>query len=359
MIEPKEIQDFNRRMGIVAADPAGLTFIPLPDERVELTGFPWIAREHRFRRLPLQPEAALPPEVDRLADCTAGGKARFRSNSRRLLLKFRRGPFESCDNLSPMGAGAFDLYVGAPGREEFRKVVRAHPEQREVLSQLYASSDGAMRTFTLYFPSYRSVEAVEIGIEPDAVLEPPEPLNGKFNGIAVYGSSIAQGACASRPGLNYINRLSRRLGRHCVNLGFSGAGRGEPEVAAVIAEISGVELFVLDFEPNIAGKYAQKLPEFIRVLRRRHPDTPILAVSRYPFAELPVRPQDVAETRAVLARMQDPALYFADGSAVLGNDFGDCLADGIHATDEAFSRMCDFLAPVISNIFKHPGGGPR
>ena len=75
----QDFSDFNRKTGIKAADPTGITFIELPDPRIELTGFPWFEQDRIFRRLPLQLSAILPAEVDRLANCTAGGKIRFRS----------------------------------------------------------------------------------------------------------------------------------------------------------------------------------------------------------------------------------------------------------------------------------------
>ena len=347
----QDFSDFNRKTGIKAADPTGITFIELPDPRIELTGFPWFEQDRIFRRLPLQLSAILPAEVDRLANCTAGGKIRFRSNSGKIQLKIQRGALETGDNMSPMGMGAFDLYVGSPGQEEFRGVLRAHPEQQDILTQLYNSTHQEMQTFSIYFPTYCSVRSVAIGIEDGALLQLPEPLTGNSNGIVIYGSSIAQGASASRPGLNYINRLSRRLKRHCVNLGFSGAGKGEVEVAEVISQINGADLFILDFEPNTVSRYAQKLPDFIKTLRKTHKSTPILVVSRYPFTDYPINVKDIEETVAVLNNMNDSQLYFADGSNIFGNNFGDYLADGIHATDEAFARMCDFMAPVITDIF--------
>ena len=343
--------DFKRKAGIKAADPTGMIFIKLPESRIELTGFPWFEQDRIFRRLPLQQSAILPSEVDRLANCTAGGKIRFRSNSRKIQLQIKRGILEPGDNMSPMGMGAFDLYAGSPGQEEFRGVLRAHPQEQDILTQIYSSADREMQTFSIYFPTYCSVGSIAIGIEEDAVLQAPEPFTGSSNGIVVYGSSIAQGASASRPGLNYINRLSRRLKRHCVNLGFSGAGKGEVEVAEVISQINDADLFILDFEPNTVSRYAQKLPDFIKVLRKTHKSVPILVVSRYPFTDYPINVKDIEETAAVLNNMHDPKLYFADASNIFGNNPGDYLADGIHATDEAFACMSSFLAPIIEDIF--------
>lgn len=45
--------------------------------------------------------------------------------------------------------------------------------------------------------------------------------------IVLYGTSIAQGACASRPGMAWGNIVSRSLEIPLINLGFSGNGKLE------------------------------------------------------------------------------------------------------------------------------------
>ena len=67
--------------------------------------------------------------------------------------------------------------------------------------------------------------------------------------IVFYGTSILQGGCASRPGMAHTNIISRRLNRECINLGFSGNGQLDLEVARVMAEVD-AGVFVLDFVPN-------------------------------------------------------------------------------------------------------------
>lgn len=69
--------------------------------------------------------------------------------------------------------------------------------------------------------------------------------------VIIYGTSITQGGCATRPGMAYTNVLSRRIPLEFVNEGFSGNGRGEPEVARVLSEISDPALLVLDYEANV------------------------------------------------------------------------------------------------------------
>ena len=52
-----------------------------------------------------------------------------------------------------------------------------------------------------------------------------------------YGTSITQGGCANNAGGDYPSIVSRALNLDTVNLGFSGCGQGEPEVARMIQEI--------------------------------------------------------------------------------------------------------------------------
>ena len=98
--------------------------------------------------------------------------------------------------------------------------------------------------------------------------------------VVFYGTSITQGGCASRPGMSYQAILGRRLNLNHVNLGFSGNGKGEAAVARAVAEIDAAA-FVLDFAQNNTDvdSLAQVYDPFIGILRERHPDTPIVAIT--------------------------------------------------------------------------------
>ena len=74
-----------------------------------------------------------------------------------------------------------------------------------------------------------------LGVSKDATFEPTAPRKEKP--ILIYGTSITQGACASRPGMCHTAILGRRLDRPVINLGFSGNGRMEIEVARLLAEL--------------------------------------------------------------------------------------------------------------------------
>ena len=55
--------------------------------------------------------------------------------------------------------------------------------------------------------------------------------------ILVYGTSIAQGASASRPAMAWTNILQRRFDMPVINLGFSGNALMDPAVYDLISEV--------------------------------------------------------------------------------------------------------------------------
>lgn len=346
----KCISDFDKRMGIPAVSTERIKFHPVTETPFELTGFPWFSEEKLFRRLPVSPAEKIPEGVDFLANCTAGGKIRFSTNSKRILIRGKRGAFDVTDTMPYTARGGFDIYVGEPGEEQFFSVMRANPENTEFVCVLAELPDAAWRTYTVYFPLYKQVISVEIGLEEDAQITIPPPL--QTPPVAVYGTSITQGGCASRPGMCYTNILSRRLSRHILNFGFSGSGRGEPEVARILASLPDVSLYLLDFEPNAGDDYAKLLPPFIREIRKQKPVVPILVLTRYCYSKYPVPENQLANNRKAVEEMQDAHLYFMDGTDILGPDGAECLVDGIHATDLAFYRMADALKPELEKILK-------
>ena len=77
--------------------------------------------------------------------------------------------------------------------------------------------------------------------------------------------------------MSYQAILGRMLNLDFVNLGFSGNGIGEPELARAVASIN-ASCFVLDFAQNnpTVDSLAQAYAPFLEVIRSAHPETPIL-----------------------------------------------------------------------------------
>ena len=332
-----------------------------PDEApITLSGFPWYATDGVFRRLPLDSAEPLPPSVHTLAGNTAGGQLRFQTNSRRLSLDVKLSGPANMYHMPATGQCGFDLYTGPPGNQRYHSTARCGHALEDYQVQLLAHGQSRMRNLTVNFPLYKGVRKLAIGLDPAAEVRPPPP-RALEDPVVAYGTSITQGGCASRPGMAYTNILSRRLNVDFVNLGFSGGGKGEPEVARVIASIPACSLFILDYEANSSAESMRHtLPEFIRILRAAHSLTPILVVSRIRTASETLnesarvdRGQRMAFQRDTVEGLRaagDEQIFFFDGTDMLGEDFDECTVDGTHPTDLGFLRMARSLEPAVRRI---------
>jgi lysophospholipase L1-like esterase len=325
-----------------------------------LSGFPWYATDGVFRRLPLDPVEPLPPSVHTLAGNTAGGQLRFQTNSRRLSVDVQLSGPANMYHMPATGQCGFDLYIGPPGEEKYHRTTHFNHTVEDYEAQLLAQEQPELLNLTINFPLYKGVRELAVGLDPGADVLPPPPRALK-DPVVAYGTSITQGGCASRPGMAYTNILSRRLNIDFVNLGFSGAGKGEPEVARVIASIPSCSLFIIDYEANSSlESMRETLPEFIGILRAAHAQTPILVLSRIRTASEArnegariARAERMAFQRDTVERLRtagDAKIFFFNGSDMMGEDFDECTVDGSHPTDLGFVRMARSLEPVVRRI---------
>ncbi|MBI3923250.1 MAG: SGNH/GDSL hydrolase family protein [Armatimonadetes bacterium] len=325
-----------------------------------IAGFAWFAAEGIYRRLPQFPTHSVTEAVESLANHTAGGQIRFQTDSPRLALSVRlKGP-ASMDHMPATGQCGFDCYLGPLGHQRYLSTTRFDHTRSWYECLMFDLKNSSLRNLTFNFPLYQGVEEVLVGLEPEAKILPPPPY-ARAGRVIVYGTSITQGGCACRPGMAYTNLLSRRLNVEFINLGFSGSGRGEPEMARNMAEIERPSCFVLDYEANAGAVLLRDtFREFLRILREAHPSVPLLAVSKIRYASelidaeaVRVRQELKAFQRQVVDNMReqgDGLVFFQDGEALLGEDFEECSVDGAHPTDLGFMRMAEGLAPVLRGI---------
>jgi lysophospholipase L1-like esterase len=352
-------QRLDPNMALKKADADGIVWFDPREKPFDLIGFEWINNDCAFRRLPIHPDWPIREAVDQLANHTAGGQVRFRTDSRKILIKVELRERSGMYHMPATGQSGFDLYVNMSGVQRYLKTSRFPHDTIRYEVELYAADQMEMQTFTLNFPLYNGVNSLQIGLEDGAKLEAPSSfkLPGKF---VIYGTSITQGGCVTRPGMAYSNILSRKLDVQFVNLGFSGNGRGEPELAHLINEITGTSFIILDYEANANETIVNTLGPFIEILRERHPKVPILVVSKIRYAsattgsrayENLMRLRDF-QKRLVETRKNagDNNIYFLDGSEILGEDFDECTVDGVHPTDLGSLRIARAIQSVVESI---------
>lgn len=320
-----------------------------------LEGQGWTDTAARYDRLPARAEKLVRPPVWALAQNSAGLSVRFITDARSITARWTlRHSRLSLPHMAATAVSGLDLYIRHEGRWRFLGVGRPtkFPVNQAVLTQGLA---GGEQEFRLYLPLYNGVEKVELGLPPGATFRAAnaEPA---ARPIVFYGTSITQGGCASRPGMTYAAMLGRRLDRPVINLGFSGNGKSEPEIAALLAELDPAA-FVLDSLPNLETAQAeQRLPGFIATLRASRPATPIVLMENliYPNAPFVVERQKKWTTsneflRALQHRLQaagDRQLFLINADQLIGDD-GEATVDALHPTDAGFLRMADVMEPAI------------
>ena len=214
---------------------------------------------------------------------------------------------------------------------------------------------GGMRSYALYLPLYNGVTDLLLGFPPGAQVRPGRtPRIAKP--LVFYGSSITQGGCASKAGSSYPAILARRLDAPLVNLGFSGSGRGEANMAHYISGLP-MSVFVVDYDhnaPDVAHLAATHEP-FFNIVREAQPELPIVILSRPDFD---IHPEESRLRWDIIRRTHDNArasgdqnAWFVDGQVLFGATDRDlCAVDGVHPTDLGFLRMADALTPLLRRI---------
>ena len=247
-----------------------------------------------YDRLPVKAKILVREPVWNLSKHTAGLSIRFKSNAKDILVRYKTiNKNYSMPHMPATGVSGVDLYakniddkwVWFKGSYYFGDTITYNFKN----INLKAAKDFNGFEYQLFFPLYNAVDWLEIGIPEGAQFEFSALRQEKP--IVVYGTSIAQGACASRPGMAWTSILERKLNRPVINLGFSGNGRLEKEMIALISEID-AEIYVLDCLPNLiinknrtSEKVYQKIISSVKEIRKKHKLTPILLVDHAGYSD--------------------------------------------------------------------------
>jgi lysophospholipase L1-like esterase len=326
--------------------------VRLGEANLALCGLPWY--EHNDRRLWRFPHELQGRVSDDLWGCslqTSGARLRFASDTTALGIAVDYTPYDpqmGMNNMHRIGQAGVDLYADG------RFWMTVFPEADATIEKSFFSGAAKqMRQFTIYLPIYHHVAVRHLQFDDDAILLPPAPF-AIPKPVVFYGTSITQGGCASRPGLSYQAMLSRELNLDFVNLGFSGLGKGEPEVAQALAQLD-ASCYVLDYGQNnpTVEDFASVYSPFLAAIRAARPDTPILLTTpihytselwNAEFRAFQERRRDVvrAAYRAGIAA-GDTRIWLVEGYDLLSPADGDGQVDGGHPNDIGFVHMAQGL----------------
>jgi len=170
--------------------------------------------------------------------------------------------------------------------------------------------------------------------------------------VVFYGTSITQGGCASRPGICATSIVGRELGVNVINLGFSGNGHMEPEIAELLCDLNPAA-FVLDPLWNMTPEMvSERFEPFIKKLREARPDTPIFLVEDSSIKNRPTTNGKILrKIYAELAAAGDRNLYFIPNTGMLGED-GEATVDGCHLTDLGMVRQAEVFIKHLRSVLQ-------
>ncbi len=136
-----------------------------------------------------------------------------------------------------------------------------------------------------------------------------------------------------------------------INLGFSGSGRMEPEMAELLAELD-PSVYVLDCLWNMSPDLVStRIEPFVKTLRAAHPDTPILLAE-----DCSVRNVCPTEKGTILRKIYEKLtaegiqnLYFLSNEGMLGDDT-EGTVDGCHPNDLGMMRQAEVFAQALAPL---------
>lgn len=329
---------------------------------IGLEGQAWTDVKHPYDRLPARAEGVVRDAVWSLSHDSAGLCVRFITDSPTIAARWSLRSDELAMNHMPAtGVSGLDLYVKQDGVWGWVGVGRPEKVQANESTLMSGAPEGA-HEYMLYLPLYNGVESLEIGVKTGAMLAKAAPYpSNRAKPMLFWGTSILQGGCASRPGMAYPSIIGRRMQRPIVNLGFSGNGRMDPEVTALIAQLD-VSVYVIDCAPNMPPELiAERTEPLVRMLRAARPTTPIVLVECVPYQQgwfLAAKREAYMKKNAALKTAYErlveqgvKRLYYIRCDQLLGVDY-EAAVDGTHPTDVGFLRMADVIIPVLNRALE-------
>lgn len=328
---------------------------------MEGRGFP--GQGNPYHRLPESQKPRTTEKVWGLSKTSIGFNVRFKTDSDTLAVRWDFPGYHSpLAYLSMVAHAGVDVYARRPNEKRWRHVKEGiAPTWRLVkgtkrgehtfageLKWKWRPGDEAM----IYLPMRYGPRNFAIGLKKGGSIEKARPhITDKP--VVIYGTSICNGGATSRAGLAFPAIMSRFADVEVVNLGFSGSGRMELPMADLVADID-ASIYILDCLPNMGMELVDENYEpFLRQLRKRRPDTPIIMCGRCTILDrINNSEQNMLKIRNRLLK-EEPELmkntYYIPGTEMLPKT-DDCLADTIHPNDWGHNYMGRLYAEKILEV---------
>jgi len=344
--QPMEAEPDEQEAVTVKPPKLDCDWLPFPDTaKFKVLGLHWFNdNQPNLYRMPKVQFDSLPKGVRARSRCPSGGRILLKCDTSQLGLK-----------VLPHTKGAlkgFDVYVN--GR--FVRSAAAEEPQVETEVVLFRELDRKEKEILIYLPYHQEVRVRAIGVDKDTNFSAPGHQYAKPLPVVFYGSSVCQGNGALKPGMTYPAKLCRDLNLDFVNLGFGGAGKGEPNVVDLVNSIPAC-CYIFDLGKSYGMQDSTAFRKMLETVRKSHPDAPLFCLTPITsarevysasYAERSQHTRDAMRDAAKeFIRSGQKGVYLLEGTDLLGFDEPDGLSrDGVHPTDYGYSLIAGKLLPV-------------
>lgn len=281
--------------------------------------------------------------VDILKKHPSGLNIIFQTDSKNIKLKAKLAGPAYMSHMTSVGTIGFSLYVLNKDKWAFLGATKVL--NKEYTANMISNMDKKMRTYRIYFPLYQELIDAYVGVDEKAKFEFVKP---KMDNLVIYGTSISQGGCATRPGMDYGAILGRLLNLNVINLGFSGSCKIEEVMTDEINKID-KKYLILELESNSPSYEHMKTHLTYMLENLKNKDKfDIYLISHFADTEVLVN-KNLKRYREGFRQLQAsfPYVKFIDGEKLTKSLGYEGTVDGVHMTDLGFYDLAHKLAKII------------
>ena len=321
-----------------------------------------------YVRFPQRAEGVIPSSVWGLSRHSSGLYISFYTNSPSIEVKYTTtSKSYAMPHMPSTGVSGVDMYrINPDGVWDF--CFGSYSFKEEGVSYKYTNlptENGYNKygfEYRVFLPLYNGVKELQIGVNDNSAFEFIPTSTEKP--IVLYGTSIAQGGCASRPAMTWGTIMQRSLDYPVINLGFSGNGKMQKEVVGLISEID-ARLFILDCIPNVLNydDIEQRVYNAVKIIREKH-SAPILLIEHVGYAHSQTNDSsrekslkgNQANRRAYekLIREGVEGVYYLSQKEL--NVSPESTVDYVHLTDKGMSEQAASVERKVREILNIPIG---
>jgi hypothetical protein len=215
--------------------------------------------------------------------------------------------------------------------------------------------------YELWLPQFHPTRLTHLSIDDGASLRAARDRRPRW---LTYGSSITMCRSAASPARTWPAVAARELDLDLLALGFGGQCHLEPMVARMIRDLD-ADVITLKVGINVYGgstlsarTYPAAVIGLVKLIRERHPNTPIGVITSIASPERETEPNEAGltlesyreMTRDAARRLQaagDENLVVFEGTDLLGPDEAYLLPDGLHPGPEGYELMGRRVAELV------------